>query len=83
MSGGIETILIAAVNRDDDEISYPPERVLDLEVTDGVATLVTRRSREDDADHVIEVSASSLKRALDTAIADDEAPVPRRLGGAL
>ena len=82
---GIEKIVIGAVCRDEDTITSPPERVLEIEVYDGIAWLTMQSgelaSGNDPNEYFIKVPALSLKRALDLAIEDNETPQPQGLRG--
>ena len=82
---GIEKIVVGAVSREEDTITSPPERVVEIEVYDGIAWLTMQSgelgSGNDPSEYFIKVPAMSLKRALDLAIEDSEAPRPKGLDG--
>jgi hypothetical protein len=72
----IRNIHISAAQVDDDIITEPPSRILDLAVIGGVAHLATYELSgpgviADEATAAIEVPARSLLLALQAAIDDD------------
>jgi len=89
--GHIGFVYINGVTEDENEISAPPERMLEVLVIEGIASLrIVPYDKTPDAtpdapwrtersEGAIDVPARSLLLALQALVADDELPKPARL----
>jgi hypothetical protein len=80
----IDKVIIAALGQEDDELTAPAARQVELVVIGGLADLSIREVSETGfpAEHVtasVRLPARSLLRGLAALVEDDEAPLPPAL----
>lgn len=80
----IDKVIIAALGEDEDELTAPAARQVELVVISGLAHLSIREVSEtgipaEDVTASVRLPARSLLRALTALVEDDEAPLPQAL----